>query len=162
MNLPHSEPELLSLAEILISQIAYKDMPIPRWLDPELQQLLGSSSKTGKIRLLIEVAADLERISESLPRLKQAFLPYDRYYILASKRSILSTGIALSLAHKFISGTWHIPEQRVGEKLASAAGQKVANLSEHRIDDLVLEIIRQCQPNDTGESKLILINSHSA
>jgi len=162
MNLPQTEPELLSLAEILIGQIAYDDMPIPRWMEPELQQLLGSLSKVGKIRLLIEVAADLEKISESLPRVKQAYLPYDRYYILASKRSILSTGIALSFAYKIISGIWREPEQQIGERITRVAGKELAKMSEHRIHDLVLEIIRQSQPNSSGESKLITINSQSA
>jgi len=160
MIIPKTEPEILSLCELLASLIAYEDTPVPQWLDLELQAHLAQMEKLEKIRFLRELTVELERQNVSIPKPRLGYLPYDKEYILIAKRSLLATGMGLDITAEGLAQKLRVPVSALHAQACQIIAKEIDKLSDDQVNDLVLQIISRSTAN--GPFKIVKIHSCSA
>jgi hypothetical protein len=158
--IPQTEPEILSLCELLTSLIAYEDTPIPQWLDLELQAHISQMGKLEKIRFLRELTIALEEHNSTIPKIKLAYLPYNKQYILIAKRSLLATGMGFDITAETLAEKLRVSASALHAQTCQIIAKHIDKLTDDEVDDLVLQIISKSAAN--GPFKIIKIHSVSA
>jgi hypothetical protein len=158
--IPQTEPEILSLCELLTSLIAYEDTPVPQWLDLELQAHISQMGKLEKIRFLRELTVALEEHNSTIPKIKLGYLPYDKQYILIAKRSLLATGMGFDIAAEGLAEKLGVPVSALHVHACQIIANEIGKLSDDQVNDLVLQIISRSTAN--GPFKIVKIHSCSA
>jgi len=158
--IPQTEPEILSLCELLTSLIAYEDTPVPESLDLKLQAHISQMGKLEKIRFLRELTVALEEQNVSIPKVKLAYLPYDSEYVLVSKKSLLATGMSLDLVAQGLAEKLMVPVCVLHGLTVRIVSRKIGELSDDFINELVLKIISE---STTGRHfNVIMVHPTSA
>jgi len=160
MIIPKTEPEILSLCELLISLIAYEDTPVPESLDLESQAHLAKMGKLEKIRFLRELTVELEEQNASIPKVRLAYLPYDDEYVLVSKKSLLVTGMSLDVIAKGLAEKLRVPVCVLHGQTVQIVARKIHELSDDCINDLVLQIVSQA--TTARDFNVIMVDPTSA
>jgi hypothetical protein len=158
--IPQTEPEILSLCELLTSLIAYEDTPVPESLDLELQAHLSQMGKLEKIRFLRELTVALEEQNAAIPKIKLSYLPYDKQYILIAKRSLLATGMGLDITAEGLAQKLRVPVSALHAQACQVIAKEIDKLSDDQVNDLVLQIISRSTAN--GPFKMVRFHSVSA
>ena len=140
MNLNISEPELLGLAEALVSLIAYPD-PV-EWILAESYQHLPQLSKLEKIRLLQQIANQLEFSNQEheIKPIRQDYLPYNDDYLLVRKQAVLVNGAAFERVCHYVSEIKGCPPNDVMEQAAYISIALIARLSKEELNNSILKL----------------------